>query len=118
MPAADEMQSIFRYFKAHGFDGSGTQMEAFNLWNNLLNFYCFGRMAYDTDLSLTEAIGQLSKLFGAGAEEVAELELEVGVMPDEYGNGIDESLVAEGDTQTASKWMTQFDPDMVQVTSA
>ena len=71
MPAADEMQSIFRYFKAHGFDGSGTQMESFNLWNNLLNFYCFGRMAYDTDLSLTQAIGELSRLFGAGAEDVA-----------------------------------------------
>ena len=73
MPAADEMQSIFRYFKANGFDGSGTQMESFNLWNNLLNFYCFGRMAYDTDLSLEQAIGQLSRLFGAGAEEVAEI---------------------------------------------
>lgn len=73
MPAADEMQSIFRYFKEHGFDGSGTQMESFNLWNNLLNFYCFGRMAYDTDLSLDQAIRELGKLFGAGAEEVAQI---------------------------------------------
>lgn len=73
MPAADEMQSIFRYFKRHGFDGSGTQMESFNLWNNLLNFYCFGRMAYDTELSLETAIKQLSRLFGESAGAVAEI---------------------------------------------
>ena len=53
-----------------------------------------------------------------GAEEVAELELEVGVMPDEYGNGLYETLVEEGDEETATEWMTAFDPAMVQVTSA
>lgn len=53
-----------------------------------------------------------------GAEEVAELELEVGVMPDKYGNGMYETLVAEDDEETANEWMTAFDPDMVQVTSA
>ena len=53
-----------------------------------------------------------------GAEEVAELELEVGVMPDEYGNGLYESPVEEGDEETAEEWMTAFDPAMVQVTSA
>lgn len=53
-----------------------------------------------------------------GAEEVAELELEVGVMPDEYGNGLYETLVEEGDEETANEWMTAFDPAMVQVESA
>ena len=53
-----------------------------------------------------------------GAEEVAELELEVGVMPDEYGNGLYETLVEEGDEETANEWMTAFTPEMVQVESA
>ena len=53
-----------------------------------------------------------------GAEEVAELELEVGVMPDEFGNGLYETLVEEGDEETANEWMTDFDPEKVQVTSA
>ena len=53
-----------------------------------------------------------------GAEEVAELELEVGLMPDEYGNGMYETIVAEDDEETATEWLTAFDPEMVQVTSA
>jgi len=73
MPAADEMQSIFRYFKQAGFQGSGTQMECFNLWNNILNFYTFGRTQYDTDLSLADNIQGLCRLFGEGGEAVAEI---------------------------------------------
>lgn len=53
-----------------------------------------------------------------GAEEVAELEMEVGVMPDEFGNGLYETLVTEGDEDAVTEWMTSFTPAMVQVTSA
>ena len=53
-----------------------------------------------------------------GAEEVAELELEVGVMPDEYGNGLYESPIEENDEETVEEWMTAFTPEMVQVASA
>jgi hypothetical protein len=53
-----------------------------------------------------------------GAEEVAELELEIGVMPDEYENGVYESPVAEGDEDAVTEWMTGFDPAEHQVTSA
>lgn len=73
MPSADELQSIFRYFKEHGFEGSGTQMESFNLWNNILNFYCFARTAYDTDFSLEQGIQGLCHLFGKGAEPIAKI---------------------------------------------
>lgn len=73
MPAADEMQSIFRYFKQEGFEGSGTQMECFNLWNNILNFYCFARTAYDTDLSVEQNISAMCRLFGEGAKTVSEI---------------------------------------------
>jgi hypothetical protein len=38
-----------------------------------LNFYCFGRTHYDTDLSLEDQIQKICKLFGNGAEFVAEI---------------------------------------------
>ncbi len=54
-----------------------------------------------------------------GAEEVAEIELEISVMPDEYGNGVYEALAEELTDETAKKtWLTAFEPSMVQVTSA
>lgn len=53
-----------------------------------------------------------------GAEEVAEIELEISIMPDEHGNGMYEAL-AEGLAETvASQWMTAFDPSLVQTTTA
>ena len=73
MPAADEMQSIFKYFVKSGHSGSGTQIECFNHWNNLLNFYCFARTAYDTSLSLSDNIKAISRLFGAGSEFIEEI---------------------------------------------
>lgn len=50
-----------------------------------------------------------------GAEEVAEIELEISAMPDAYGNGMYEALVDELTDETVkSKWMTAFDPALVQ----
>lgn len=50
-----------------------------------------------------------------GAEEVAELELEISVMPDEYGNGMYEALVEElTDATVKDKWLTEFTPTLVQ----
>lgn len=54
-----------------------------------------------------------------GAEEVAELELEVSVMPDEYGNGLYEALAAElTDEEVKETWMTAFTPELVQTLNA
>lgn len=54
-----------------------------------------------------------------GAEEVAEVELEVSVMPDEFGNGLYETIVTELTDETIKNtWMTAFEPSLVQVTSA
>ena len=54
-----------------------------------------------------------------GAEEVAEIELEVSVMPDQYGNGVYEALASDLKEETLkAQWMTKFEPSMVQVTSA
>lgn len=62
--------------------------------------------------------GKISKIEN-GAEEVAEIELDVSVLPDDYGNGVYEALAsALTDETIKSKWMTEFDPSMVQTTSA
>jgi hypothetical protein len=54
-----------------------------------------------------------------GAEEVAEVELEASVMPDEFGNGVYEALASElADSNLKTTWMTAFEPSLVQVESA
>ena len=51
-----------------------------------------------------------------GAEEVAELELDVSVMPDDYGNGMYEAPASESTAIT--NWMTAFTPEMAQIAKA
>jgi hypothetical protein len=54
-----------------------------------------------------------------GAEEVAEIELEVSIQPDEFGNCVYEALASElSDETVKTNWMTKFEPSMVQVKSA
>lgn len=48
-----------------------------------------------------------------GAEEVAEIELEISVMPDEYGNGKYQALADDAES-VADTWMTAFTPTLVQ----
>lgn len=50
-----------------------------------------------------------------GAEEVAEIEIEIAVMPDELGNGMYEALVTETlDEAIKTGWMNNFTPALVQ----
>lgn len=61
----------------------------------------------------------VSRKIENGAEEVAELELTISVMPDEFGNGMYEALATElTEGETKSKWMTAFTPSLVQIKSA
>jgi len=54
-----------------------------------------------------------------GSEEVAEMEIEVGLMPDEYDNCKYEAVVDElPSTVTKEKWLTAFTPSLVQSPSA
>lgn len=53
-----------------------------------------------------------------GAEEVAEIEAEIYVMPDEYGNGLYEALADEIAEEVASTWMTAFTPALVQAATS
>lgn len=73
LPMADELQAIWRRYTEADIAGSGTQIETFNLWNHLLNFYAFARTGYDTSLSLSDHIASLCRLFGEGGERIAEI---------------------------------------------
>lgn len=57
-----------------------------------------------------------------GADEVAEVEIEVSVMPDDYGEGLYEAIVSELEEEDAatikSTWMTNFTRDLVEVAAA
>lgn len=54
-----------------------------------------------------------------GAEEVAEMELEIGVMPDEHGNGLYEAIVEQlPSSVTVQSWMSGFKPDMAYASEA
>ena len=67
-PMADELQSIYADFHANGYaNGSGTQIECYNLWNFLLNYYVHGRTAYNTRLTLDDNLKKFTRIFGRGA---------------------------------------------------
>ena len=70
---ADEMQAMCKRFLEVGFEGTETQMEVFNHWNNLFNFYTFGRTAYNTELSMEDNLAVFTKIFGEGASEIADI---------------------------------------------
>lgn len=73
IPMADEVQNIWRNFALKGIDGAGTQIECYNIWNHLFNFYTFGRTGYDASLSFDDNKRKFSKLFGHGGEDVMEI---------------------------------------------
>ena len=50
-----------------------------------------------------------------GAEEVAQVEMEVGVMPDVNGNGMYEALAEGLDESIKTAWMGNFTPELVKV---
>lgn len=72
-PMADEIIKIYENFKGKGYCcGTGSQMEAYNLWNYLFNFYTHGRKSYDTSLSMEELLERFTKIFGKGGEYIKE----------------------------------------------
>ncbi|MBQ8684806.1 MAG: DUF4838 domain-containing protein [Clostridia bacterium] len=73
IPMADEIQSIWKNFVRKGISGAGTQIECFNLWNHIFNFYTFGRTGYDTSLSMQDNLKRFTRLFGDGGAEIAEI---------------------------------------------
>ena len=73
MPAADELQSDWKRFMQVGIGGSGTQIEYWNFWNNIFNFYCFARTGYDTSRSMQQNLKLFTRIFGEGADYIAQI---------------------------------------------
>ncbi len=73
LPTADEIQAVCKRFLELGIDGLGTQMEVYNMWNHIFNFYTYGRTAYDTTLSMEDNLECFSRIFGEGAEFIKEI---------------------------------------------
>ena len=73
LPMADEIRAIAIRMRKNGFDGAGTQIECFNLWNHLFNFYCFARTQYDSTLTMEDHLQRFCRIFGEGADAVAEV---------------------------------------------
>ncbi len=72
MPIADEMQAICKNFVEKGIEGLETQIEVYNMWNNIFNFYTFSRTAYNTELSMEDNLKLFTRIFGKGAEAIAD----------------------------------------------
>ena len=99
--------------------------------------YAYGEESVHESFSLTELVededgneklkaypnctvetGKATKITN-GAEEVAEVELEVSYMPDDFGNGQYEALASEiTDETVVEKWLEEFTPELVRTTSA
>ena len=47
-------------------------MEVYNHWNNITNFYTFGRTAYDTSKTLDDNLELFCRIFGAGGKYIAD----------------------------------------------
>ena len=73
IPMADEIQPICKRNKELGIMGAGTQIECYNLWNHIFNFYCFGRTAYDNALGVEENLACFTRIFGKAAKTLAEI---------------------------------------------
>lgn len=73
MPIADEMQAICKRFCEKGIMGLGTQIEVYNMWNNIFNFYSYARCAYNSDISFLDNLENFCRIFGEGSEEIKEI---------------------------------------------
>ena len=69
-PVADEFQSVCKRFTELDIDGLGTQMECFNLWNHIFNFYAYARTAYDTSLSFEDNLDSFCRIFANGGDYI------------------------------------------------
>lgn len=72
VPFADEMQAMCKRFIEKGIEGTETQLEVFNMWNNIFNFYTYGRTSYDTSLSIIDNLNRFCRIFGKGAKYITD----------------------------------------------
>lgn len=72
-PMADEILKIYENIAETNYcKGTGTQIESFNLWNYMFNFYTHGRKAYDVKLTMDDLLERFVKIFGKGSKYIAD----------------------------------------------
>ena len=76
-----------------------------------------GNEKYKAYPNAVMSVGKTSKITN-GEEEVAEIEGEISVMPDEFDNGVYEALASELDEEVGAQWLTAFTPELVQKVKA
>lgn len=91
VPIADEIQALSKYYAEKGIKGSGTQIECFNLWNHIFNFYCFGRTLYDTSLSMDDNLERFTRMFGDGGKYVSQI---IKILEECVDNEVDVQTIA------------------------
>ena len=72
IPMATEIQAICKRYLEKNIEGTETQIEVFNMWNHIFNFYTFGRTHYDTNLSMEDNLDRFCRVFGKGADYIAD----------------------------------------------
>lgn len=106
-------------------EGLVTGVKAFNV-NSTSKPMCFTAKVYNMDrsevkyiaLPIIQNISGFVKNIDNGATEVAYVELEFNALFDKNNNAYYEALESELTDETVkSKWMTEFTPDLVKVTS-
>lgn len=114
------------YIKMHGMDLDNLKEGVYAYGQNSKHKeFCLTAEAYDEDdvkkyLAFPKVIATsgVKKSVENGAEEVAQIELELTVQPDDYGNGYYEALDSElTDNELKTKWINNFTSDLVQVSS-
>lgn len=115
------------WIKSHGMDDSDLIEGVYSYGRNSVHpEFCLTEKVYDEDENLKYKAypncvvntGTVVKIEN-GAEEVAEVEMEVGYMPDSYGNGMYEALESElKDEAAKTAWLESFNSELVHVKNA
>jgi len=72
VPMGCEMQAFCRRFVEKGIDGIIAQFDVYNHWNNIFNYYAYGRTAYDCEKTIDANLDLFCRIFGEGGAFVAE----------------------------------------------
>ena len=116
------------FLKTYGMMSDGTLAEGVYTYgkNSIHQNFCLTAEVYDEDgVKKLKAYPNcvvttgIARKIENGAEEVAEMEMTISVMPDENGNGMYEAIESLiTDATVKADWMTKFSPELVKTTEA
>ena len=115
------------FLKSYGMASDGLKDGVYAYWQNSIHKpFCLTCEVLDEDgVKKLKAYPNcvittgVTRKIENGAEEVAEMELTVTVMPDEYGNGMYEAIESKlTDESIKTAWLNNFTPELVNEVSA